>query len=75
MPNHGLPAGAEDAEEAGWEKDAEARLRVAIIASGVLACRTSDLLAWLVNAIATGPGISSWMVPAEFEERDGFPSR
>src|SRR5438445_9227643 len=25
------------------------------------------------RAIATGPGISSWMVPAEFEERDGKP--
>jgi uncharacterized protein YndB with AHSA1/START domain len=25
------------------------------------------------QAIATGPGISSWMVPAEFEERDGKP--
>jgi uncharacterized protein YndB with AHSA1/START domain len=25
------------------------------------------------NAIATGPGISSWFVPAEFEERDGKP--
>jgi len=23
------------------------------------------------QAIATGPRISSWMVPAEFEERDG----
>ena len=23
------------------------------------------------QAIATGPGISSWMVPAEFEVRDG----
>jgi uncharacterized protein YndB with AHSA1/START domain len=26
------------------------------------------------QAIATGPGISSWMVPAEFEERDGKPT-
>jgi uncharacterized protein YndB with AHSA1/START domain len=26
------------------------------------------------KAIATGPGISSWMVPAEFEERDGKPA-
>ena len=25
------------------------------------------------QAIATGPGISSWMVPAEFEVRDGKP--
>lgn len=25
------------------------------------------------QAIATGPGISSWMVPTEFEERDGKP--
>ncbi len=25
------------------------------------------------QAIATGPGISSWFVPAEFEERDGKP--
>ena len=25
------------------------------------------------RAIATGPGISSWFVPAEFEERDGNP--
>ena len=25
------------------------------------------------QAIATGPGISSWMVTAEFEERDGKP--
>src|SRR6516165_6721693 len=25
------------------------------------------------QAIATGPGISAWMVPAEFEERDGKP--
>jgi uncharacterized protein YndB with AHSA1/START domain len=25
------------------------------------------------KAIATGPGISSWFVPAEFEERDGKP--
>jgi uncharacterized protein YndB with AHSA1/START domain len=25
------------------------------------------------QAIATGPGISSWMVPAEFEEQDGKP--
>ena len=25
------------------------------------------------EAIATGPGISSWFVPAEFEERDGKP--
>jgi uncharacterized protein YndB with AHSA1/START domain len=25
-------------------------------------------------AIATGPGISSWFVPAEFEERDGKPA-
>jgi hypothetical protein len=25
------------------------------------------------QAIATGPGISSWMVPAEFEEKDGKP--
>ena len=25
------------------------------------------------NAIATGPGISSWFVPAEFEEQDGKP--
>jgi uncharacterized protein YndB with AHSA1/START domain len=25
------------------------------------------------NAIATGPGISSWFVPTEFEERDGKP--
>lgn len=25
------------------------------------------------QAIATGPGISSWLVPAEFEERDGKP--
>ena len=25
------------------------------------------------HAIATGPGISSWFVPAEFEERDGKP--
>jgi uncharacterized protein YndB with AHSA1/START domain len=25
------------------------------------------------QAIATGPGISSWMVPAQFEERDGKP--
>jgi uncharacterized protein YndB with AHSA1/START domain len=25
------------------------------------------------QAIATGPGISSWFVPAEFEERDGTP--
>lgn len=25
------------------------------------------------RAIATGPGISSWFVPAEFEERDGKP--
>jgi uncharacterized protein YndB with AHSA1/START domain len=25
------------------------------------------------KAIATGPGISSWLVPAEFEERDGKP--
>src|SRR6185436_1476237 len=25
------------------------------------------------QAIATGPGISSWFVPAEFEERDGEP--
>jgi uncharacterized protein YndB with AHSA1/START domain len=25
------------------------------------------------KAIATGPGISSWFVPAEFEERDGTP--
>jgi uncharacterized protein YndB with AHSA1/START domain len=27
------------------------------------------------QAIATGPGISSWFVPGEFEERDGNPSR
>jgi len=26
------------------------------------------------QAIATGPGISSWFVPAEFEERDGKPA-
>lgn len=25
------------------------------------------------QAIATGPGTSSWFVPAEFEERDGKP--
>jgi uncharacterized protein YndB with AHSA1/START domain len=25
------------------------------------------------QAIATGPGVSSWMMPAEFEERDGKP--
>ena len=25
------------------------------------------------KAIATGPGISSWFVPTEFEERDGKP--
>ena len=25
------------------------------------------------QAIATGPGISAWFVPAEFEERDGQP--
>src|ERR1700749_2070589 len=25
------------------------------------------------QAIATGPGISSWFVPAQFEERDGKP--
>ncbi len=25
------------------------------------------------QAIATGPGISSWFVPAEFEEQDGKP--
>src|SRR5215217_6259779 len=25
------------------------------------------------RAIATGPGISSWLVPTEFEERDGKP--
>ncbi|MCG3124788.1 MAG: hypothetical protein GIKADHBN_03275 [Phycisphaerales bacterium] len=25
------------------------------------------------NAIATGPGISSWFVPAQFQERDGKP--
>jgi uncharacterized protein YndB with AHSA1/START domain len=25
------------------------------------------------QAIASGPGISSWFVPAEFEERDGKP--
>ena len=25
------------------------------------------------QAIATGPGISSWFMPAEFEERDGQP--
>src|SRR5437763_3512378 len=25
------------------------------------------------RAVATGPGISSWFVPAEFEERDGLP--
>jgi uncharacterized protein YndB with AHSA1/START domain len=25
------------------------------------------------QAIATGPGISSWFVPAEFEEKDGKP--
>ena len=25
------------------------------------------------QAIATGPGISSWLMPAEFEERDGKP--
>src|SRR5205809_7411876 len=25
------------------------------------------------QAIATGPGISSWFVPTEFEERDGKP--
>src|SRR5207244_6798434 len=25
------------------------------------------------RAIATGPGISSWFVPTEFEERDGKP--
>ena len=25
------------------------------------------------QAIATGPGISSWLVPAEFKERDGKP--
>ena len=25
------------------------------------------------QAIATGPGVSSWFVPAEFEERDGTP--
>jgi uncharacterized protein YndB with AHSA1/START domain len=25
------------------------------------------------QAIASGPGISSWFVPAEFEERDGMP--
>ena len=25
------------------------------------------------QAIATGPGISSWFVPAEFEDRDGEP--
>ncbi len=25
------------------------------------------------QAIATGPGISSWLMPAEFEERDGTP--
>src|SRR6266540_3977399 len=25
------------------------------------------------QAIATGPGISSWFVPVEFEERDGKP--
>src|SRR5271154_188989 len=25
------------------------------------------------QAIATGPGISSWFVPADFEERDGKP--
>ena len=25
------------------------------------------------HAIATGPGISSWFVPTEFEERDGKP--
>src|SRR2546425_12622364 len=25
------------------------------------------------QAVATGPGISSWFVPAEFEERDGKP--
>ena len=27
------------------------------------------------QAIATGPGISSWFVPAEFEERDGKPAK
>ncbi len=27
------------------------------------------------QAIATGPGISSWFVPAEFEEQDGTPVR
>ena len=26
------------------------------------------------NAIATGPGISSWFVPTEFEQRDGKPA-
>jgi uncharacterized protein YndB with AHSA1/START domain len=26
------------------------------------------------RAIATGPGISSWLMPAEFEECDGKPS-
>jgi len=26
------------------------------------------------QAIATGPGISSWFVPAEIEERDGKPA-
>src|SRR5438874_12824957 len=25
------------------------------------------------RAVATGPGISSWFVPADFEERDGKP--
>jgi uncharacterized protein YndB with AHSA1/START domain len=25
------------------------------------------------QAIATGPGVSSWFVPTEFEERDGKP--
>jgi uncharacterized protein YndB with AHSA1/START domain len=25
------------------------------------------------QAVATGPGISSWFVPTEFEERDGKP--
>ncbi len=25
------------------------------------------------QAIATGPGISSWLMPAEFEEQDGKP--
>ncbi len=25
------------------------------------------------HAIATGPGISSWFVPCEFEEQDGLP--